>query len=146
MLNISKTFPGVRALDDVTFGCAHGEVHALCGENGAGKSTLIKILGGASRPDRGRIFLDGHEVEFSHPVASRRAGVSIIHQELSLLAHRSVAENIFLGIEPTRYGMVDRRKMRNDAKRLLARLGSSIRPEAGAGGAWLSPRTLGGGV
>ena len=127
MLNISKTFPGVRALDDVTFGCAHGEVHALCGENGAGKSTLIKILGGAYQPDRGRILLDGHEVEFSHPVASRRAGVSIIHQELSLLPHRSVAENIFLGIEPTRYGMLDRRKMRDDAKRLLGRLGSSIR-------------------
>ena len=133
MLNISKTFPGVRALDDVTFGCARGEVHALCGENGAGKSTLIKILGGAYRPDRGRILLDGHEVEFSHPVASRRAGVSIIHQELSLLPHRSVAENIFLGIEPTRYGMLDRRKMRDDAKRLLGRLGSSIRAETGAG-------------
>ena len=133
MLNISKTFPGVRALDDVSFGCARGEVHALCGENGAGKSTLIKILGGAYQPDRGRILLDGHEVEFSHPVASRRAGVSIIHQELSLLPHRSVAENIFLGIEPTRYGMLDRRKMRDDAERLLGRLGSSIRPETGAG-------------
>jgi ribose transport system ATP-binding protein len=108
MLNISKPFPGVRALDDVSFGCARGEVHALWGENGAGKSTLIKILGGANRPDRGRILLDGREVEFSHPVASRRAGVSIIHQELSLLPHRSVAENIFLGIEPTRYGMLDR--------------------------------------
>ena len=133
MLNISKTFPGVRALDDVSFGCARGEIHALCGENGAGKSTLIKILGGAYRPDRGRILLDGHEVEFSHPVASRRAGVSIIHQELSLLPHRSVAENIFLGIEPTRYGMLDRRKMRADAGRLLGRLGSSIRAETGAG-------------
>jgi ABC-type sugar transport system ATPase subunit len=142
MLNISKTFPGVRALDDVTFGCAHGEVHALCGENGAGKSTLIKILGGAYRPDRGRILLDGHEVEFSHPVASRRAGVSIIHQELSLLPHRSVAENIFLGIEPTRYGMLDRRKMRDDAKRLLTRLGSSIPPETGAGNLSIAQQQL----
>src|SRR5271163_4745067 len=133
MVNITKTFPGVRALDDVTFACARSEVHALCGENGAGKSTLIKILGGAYRPDRGRILLDGREVEFSHPVASRRAGVSIIHQELSLLPHRSVAENIFLGIEPTRYGMLDRRKMRDDAERLLARLGSSIRARTGAG-------------
>jgi ABC-type sugar transport system ATPase subunit len=133
MLNISKTFPGVRALDDVSFNCARGEVHALCGENGAGKSTLIKILGGAYQPDRGRILLEAHEVEFSHPLASRRAGVSIIHQELSLLPHRSVAENIFLGIEPTRYGMLDRRKMRDDARRLLTRLGSSIPAEAGAG-------------
>ena len=142
MLNISKTFPGVRALDDVTFGCARGEVHALCGENGAGKSTLIKILGGAYQPDRGRILLDGQEVEFSHPAASRRAGVSIIHQELSLLPHRSVAENIFLGIEPTRYGMLDRRKMRDDAERLLARLGSSIRAETGAGNLSIAQQQL----
>src|ERR1700747_2375294 len=94
MFNISKNFPGVRALDGVSFDCATGEVHALCGENGAGKSTLIKILGGAYQPDRSRILLDGKEVEFSHPVASRRAGVSIIHQELSLQPHRSAAENI----------------------------------------------------
>ena len=84
-------------------------------------------------PIGGRILLDGREVAFSHPVAARRAGISIIHQELSLLPHRSVAENIFLGIEPTRYGMLDRHKMRDDAKRLLGRLGSSIPPETGAG-------------
>jgi ABC-type sugar transport system ATPase subunit len=142
MLNISKAFPGVRALDDVTFGCARGEVHALCGENGAGKSTLIKILGGANQPDRGRIFIDGQEVQFSHPVASRRAGVSIIHQELSLLPHRSVAENIFLGIEPTRYGMLDRRKMRHNAKRLLARLGSSIPAEVSGGNLSIAQQQL----
>jgi ABC-type sugar transport system ATPase subunit len=142
MLNISKSFPGVRALDDVSFGCARGEVHALCGENGAGKSTLTKILGGASRPDRGHILLDGQEVEFPHPVASRRAGVSIIHQELSLLPHRSVAENIFLGMEPTRYGMLDRPKMRDDAERLLARLGSSIPAETGAGNLSIAQQQL----
>src|SRR3984885_10624661 len=118
MLNISKTVPGVRALDDVTFGCARGEVHALCGENGAGKSTLIKILGGAYQPDRGRILLDGQEVECSHPIASRRPGVTIIHQGLILLPHPSVSENISLAIEPTRYGMLDRRKMRDNAVRL----------------------------
>ena len=112
MVRITKIFPGVRALDDVTFACAKGEVHALCGENGAGKSTLIKILGGAYQPDGGRILLDGRAVAFSHPAASRSAGVSIIHQELSLLPHRTVAENIFLGIEPTRYGMLDRARMR----------------------------------
>ena len=134
MVNITKTFPGVRALDDVTFACARGEVHALCGENGAGKSTLIKILGGAYRPDGGRILLGGREVAFSHPVASRAAGISVIHQELSLLPHRTVAENIFLGIEPTRYGVLDRTRMRGDATRLLARLGASIPPEIGAGG------------
>jgi ribose transport system ATP-binding protein len=133
MLNITKTFPGVRALDNVSFGCARGEVHALCGENGAGKSTLIKILGGVYRPDGGSIRLDGGEVSFSHPVAARRAGVSIIHQELSLLPYRTVAENVFLGIEPARYGIVDRRRMREGASRLLRRLGSSIVPESLAG-------------
>ena len=133
MLNITKTFPGVRALDDVSFGCARGEVHALCGENGAGKSTLIKILGGVYRPDGGSIRLDGREVAFSHPLAARQAGVSIIHQELSLLPYRTVAENVFLGIEPARYGIVDRRRMREEASRLLRRLGSSIPPGAPAG-------------
>src|SRR5271166_4207080 len=133
MLNITKTFPGVRAVDDVSFGCARGEVHALCGENGAGKSTLIKILGGVYRPDSGSIRLDGHEVAFSHPVVARRAGVSIIHQELSLLRYRTVAENVFLGIEPARYGLVDRRRMREGASRLLRRLGSSIAPDSPAG-------------
>src|SRR5208337_4546712 len=111
MLNITKTFPGVRALDDVSFACSRGEVHALCGENGAGKSTLIKILGGAYQPDAGAIQINGRDVVFSHPVAARRAGISIIHQELSVLPYRTVAENIFLGIEPTRYGMLDRRRM-----------------------------------
>ena len=133
MLNITKTFPGVRALDDVSFDCARGEVHALCGENGAGKSTLIKILGGVYRPDSGAIRLDGREVAFSHPVAARRAGVSIIHQELSLLPYRTVAENVFLGIEPARFGILDRRRMRDETRRLLQRLGSPIAPEAAAG-------------
>ena len=133
MLSITKTFPGVRALDDVSFGCARGEVHALCGENGAGKSTLIKILGGVYQPDSGTIRLDGREVAFSHPIAARRAGISIIHQELSLLPNRSVAENIFLGVEPTRFGLLDRRTMREEARRLLRRLGSSVAPETLAG-------------
>ena len=130
MLNIVKTFPGVRALDDVTFGCARGEVHALCGENGAGKSTLIKVLGGIYHPDAGRIRLDGRDVSFSHPVAARWAGISIIHQELSLLPYRTVAENIYLGVEPSRFGALDRRKMRAGSARLLDRLGSAIAPDA----------------
>jgi len=133
MVQITKSFPGVRALDDVTFACAKGEVHALCGENGAGKSTLIKILGGANQPDAGRILLDGREVSFAHPVASRAAGVSVIHQELSLLPFRTVAENIFLGVEPTRYGLLDRPRMRTESERLLRRLGVSIPTGAQAG-------------
>ncbi len=133
MLNIVKTFPGVRALDDVSFGCARGEVHALCGENGAGKSTLIKVLGGIYPPDAGRIRIEGRDVSFPHPVAARRAGVSIIHQELSLLPYRTVAENIYLGLEASRFGVLDRRRMRADSARLLDRLGSAIAPAAAAG-------------
>ena len=133
MLDIVKTFPGVRALDEVSFGCARGEVHALCGENGAGKSTLIKVLGGVYRPDAGRIRLDGRDVSFTHPVAARRAGISIIHQELSLLPYRTVAENIHLGVEPSRFGVLDRRRMRLDSGRLLHRLGSAVAPDAMAG-------------
>jgi len=133
MLAISKSFPGVQALDGVSFACARGEVHALCGENGAGKSTLIKILGGVYRPDSGSLRLGGREVAFSHPVAARRSGISIIHQELSLLPERSVAENIYLGIEPKRFGMLDRATMRSGAERLLRRLVSTIAPDWKAG-------------
>ncbi|HEX4765004.1 MAG TPA: sugar ABC transporter ATP-binding protein [Lichenihabitans sp.] len=133
MTGISKAFPGVRALADVGIDCAPGEVHAICGENGAGKSTLIKILGGIYRPDSGAIRLGGTTVDFAHPVAARRAGISIVHQELSLLPDRSVAENIFLGDEPTRRGILDRAAMRAGARDILGRLDSSIDPAARAG-------------
>jgi ABC-type sugar transport system ATPase subunit len=132
MLDISKSFPGVRALDGVSFDCAAGEVHALCGENGAGKSTLIRILGGVYQPDGGNMRVEGRDVAFAHPSAARRAGISIIHQELSLLPERTVAENIYLGIEPTRFGILDRTRMRAEARRLLQRLGSAIRPDVKA--------------
>ena len=133
MRHISKSFPGVRALEDVSFDCAAGEVHAVCGENGAGKSTLIKILGGIYRPDGGTIAIAGEPVSFPHPVAARRAGISIVHQELSLLPDRSVAENIALGNEPARRGIIDRAAMRRGAETLLARLQSTIDPSVRAG-------------
>jgi ribose transport system ATP-binding protein len=133
MRDISKSFPGVRALEGVSFDCAAGEVHAICGENGAGKSTLIKILGGVYPPDSGTILIEGREIAFSHPAAARRAGISIIHQELSLLPHRTVAQNVFLGLEPTRSGFLDRAAMRTGTLRLLHRLSSAIDPDALAG-------------
>jgi ribose transport system ATP-binding protein len=133
MRDISKSFPGVRALEGVSFDCDAGEVHAICGENGAGKSTLIKVLGGVYRPDSGHILINGTERSFARPADARGAGVSIIHQELSLLPHRSVAENVFLGLEPTRFGRLDRAAMREGTKRLLRRLFSAIDPETRAG-------------
>lgn len=133
MRDISKSFPGVRALDSVSFDCFAGEVHTICGENGAGKSTLIKVLGGIYQPDSGTVRINGQESAFAHPAAARRAGISIIHQELSLLPYRSVAQNIFLGLEPRRAGALDRAAMRLGAARLLERLSSNLDPEAMAG-------------
>ncbi len=115
MNDITKGFPGVRALEAVSFDCRPGEVHAICGENGAGKSTLMKILGGIYRPDAGTLRIGGRAVAFAHPVDARRAGIGIIHQELSLLPDRSVAENIYLGLEPVRRGVLDRAAMRAGA-------------------------------
>ncbi|WP_018185040.1 sugar ABC transporter ATP-binding protein [Kaistia granuli] len=126
MRSISKAFTAVKALDQVDFDCRAGEVHVICGENGAGKSTLMKVLGGSYRPDEGEIRLDGAPVRFQHPREARAAGISIVHQELSLLPFRSVAENIFTGMEPTRWGLLDRRQMDERARALLQRLGSSI--------------------
>jgi len=133
MRGIHKSFPGVRALNDVSFDCAAGEVHAVCGENGAGKSTLIKILGGIYRPDAGTIQLGGRAVNFDHPAEARRAGIGIIHQELSLLPDRLVAENIHLGLEPVRGGLLDQGAMRRGSQALLTRLGSALEPDARAG-------------
>jgi ribose transport system ATP-binding protein len=126
MRGILRTFPGVVALDDVSLTCAAGEIHALCGENGAGKSTLMKVLGGVYQPEAGEIRIDGVPVRFRHPVEARHLGISIIHQELSLLPERTVAENIFLGMEPGRWGMLDRAAMLSGAEQRLHRLAATI--------------------
>ena len=100
MTGISKSFPGVHALDDARFDLRAGEVHALVGENGAGKSTLMKILAGIYHRDAGTITVKGREVEIPSPRAAQDLGISIIHQELNLMGHLSVAQNIFIGREP----------------------------------------------
>src|SRR5690606_27439397 len=131
MQAISKSFPGVRALHEVSFACGKGEVHALCGENGAGKSTLIKILSGVYRPDSGAVLIDGTEQHFGHPQEALLAGISVIYQEFSLLPERSVAQNLFLGREPLRNGLIDNRAMIAETRRVLELFGvrHGIAPE-----------------
>src|SRR5512136_698904 len=99
MEGIAKTFPGVHALDDCRFDLRPGEVHALVGENGAGKSTLMKILAGIYHRDAGTVRVKGREVEIPSPRAAQDLGISIIHQELNLMGHLTVAQNIFIGRE-----------------------------------------------
>ncbi|MDF3042999.1 MAG: sugar transporter ATP-binding protein [Thermomicrobiales bacterium] len=126
MEGIEKAFPGVVALDGASLRVAPGEVHAIIGQNGAGKSTLIKILNGAYRRDAGTIVLEGRPVDFHNPQEAQLAGVSTIYQEINLVPYRSVAENIFMGREPQRWGLLDRERMNRDAAAVLDRLGVHI--------------------
>ncbi len=121
--NISKRFPGVVALDDVSLQFYPGEVHAVVGENGAGKSTLMKIMSGAYIPNSGTIYLGGEKVSFSHPREAQMKGVSIIYQEFNLLPERTVAHNIFLARESSKFGTLDIRKMNKEAIEILKELG-----------------------
>jgi ribose transport system ATP-binding protein len=125
---ITKTFPGVKALDDVDLDVRRGEVHALLGENGAGKSTLMKVLAGSYAPDSGEIMLDGRIVAPRTPLDAKRMGILLVHQELSLVPGLSVAENIFLGSLPSRGPNVHWAKLRADAAAILKRLESSVSP------------------
>ncbi|MGB2715472.1 MAG: sugar ABC transporter ATP-binding protein [Vicinamibacterales bacterium] len=130
MRGIRKAFPGVLALDAVSFELQRGEVHALLGENGAGKSTLMRILSGASRRDAGDVLLDGTAVSLDNPREAQALGISTIYQEFNLVPHLSAAENIYLGREPTiGAGVIDRRRMVSGAKSLLESLGTAIDPE-----------------
>jgi ribose transport system ATP-binding protein len=126
--NVTKRFPGVLALDGVSFELRRGEVHAVCGENGAGKSTLMKVISGQYRPDEGSIVYKGKECHFTSSLEAQAAGIAIIHQELNLVPHLSVAENIFLAREPRRGMFVDRGRLRVNAQQCLDRLGVDIKP------------------
>lgn len=119
MKGISKSFPGVKALQNVGLQLKAGEVHALLGENGAGKSTLIKVLGGIYHPEEGEIFIEGKQMNIDSVAAAREAGVSIVHQELVLVPYMTVAENIFLGREPGNKINVNRKQMSEEAQKLL---------------------------
>src|SRR5689334_5729172 len=119
---IQKSFGSTHALREVSLQVGPGEVHALIGENGAGKSTLMKILSGAYQPDSGEVFLNGEPYCPKNPLEARRSGVEMIYQELNLAPHLSVEENILLGVEPSRFGWIERRKRRELARRVLAEL------------------------
>lgn len=125
---ITKRFPGVTALADVSLEVRAGECHALMGENGAGKSTLGKIVAGIYQPEEGRILLDGAAVRFRAPLDAAAAGIAIVHQELAFCPNLSVAENLFLGRMPSRGGIVRRGEMEGDARRMLAAVGLEIDP------------------
>ena len=124
--NITKEFPGVKALDDVTINIERGTIHGLVGENGAGKSTLIKILAGIYQPNKGEIILDGKLCRFNSPIEARRAGISVVHQEIKLAEPLSVAENMFLGNVQLKNGLVDWKGMRRRAREIVEDLGMDI--------------------
>jgi len=130
MRHIVKTFPGVRALDDVDFTVARGEIHAICGENGAGKSTLMKVLSGVHPHGtyEGEIVFDGRECAFSDIKSSEAAGIAIIHQELALSPYLSIAENIFLGNERSRWGVIDWHRTNARAQEIMAEVGLDEKP------------------
>jgi len=133
MKGIDKSFPGVHALDHVDFEVCRGEVHALMGENGAGKSTLMKVLTGIYEKDAGTITYEGREVTFANPREAQNAGIVIVHQELNMISHLTVAQNIFVGREPRSGLSIDDAKMNSDTQKLFDMLCIDISPKANMG-------------
>jgi inositol transport system ATP-binding protein len=129
VLDVSKQFPGVKALDRITLRLRSGRVHALMGENGAGKSTLMKIIAGGIRPSSGEIRVKGVGREFQGPADAMKCGIAMIHQELNLVPHMTVSENIWVGREPRRFGFVDHAAMRRRTVELLQGLGIALDPD-----------------
>ena len=140
---LCKSFTGVQALDQVSFELRAGEVHALMGENGAGKSTLMKILAGIHARDAGEIEIEGRPAEIAGPRDAQALGIGIVHQELNLMRHLSVAQNIFIGREPRRgLGLfLDEDRLNADARRLFARLNlTSTRARSSPTSRWRASR------
>src|SRR5919202_310930 len=140
---ISKRFGATQALDGVSLALLPGEAHALVGENGAGKSTLVKILAGIHQPDAGQIRLDGVPIQIRGPAHARDLGMAVVHQEPRLFPDLSIAENVFLGHQPTtRLGRIDWSSMRNTAARLFDELGVSIAVDAPVRGLSMADQQL----
>ena len=137
-----KRYPGVTALGGVDFSVGPGEVVALLGENGAGKSTLIKCLGGLQQPDEGEIRVDGKAVRIGNVAEATRLGIGVIHQELNNLDNLDVAGNVFLGREPRRLGLLDRREMERRTREYLAPLGLDVSPDAPLSGLSIAQQQL----
>ncbi len=128
--NISKTFPGVQALQNISFDLRKGEIHCICGENGAGKSTLIKIISGAYQPDPGGyIEFEGSPVSFTHPSVAMKLGIQTIYQEHTIFPHLSITENIFVGMEITNKGMMRKVEMKKKTAEVLEYLRSDLKPD-----------------
>ena len=141
---VVKRFPGVTALDGASFDVRPGEIHALCGENGAGKSTLIKVLSGLHPHGsyEGLVEVGGREARFAGAADAEAAGIAVIYQELALVPEMTVAENLFLGSEPEQAGLIDRSRMRREARELLARFSLAVDPERPTGELGVGQRQL----
>ena len=130
---MTKRFPGVTAVDGVDLDFRPGEVHAIAGENGAGKSTLMKLLSQAERADEGEIELQGERVSFHGPKHAQQLGIAMVHQEFALAPHLTIAENLVLGHETSRLGLIARGSERRQARELLERVGLDVDPSRRAG-------------
>lgn len=130
MEHVTKVFPGVKALSDVSLSLKAGEVHALCGENGAGKSTLMKVLSGVYQAEEGEIFVEGTKVTIADTKQAQLLGINIIFQEFNLCSHLSVADNIWLDRQPKKFGMIDDKELIKKTKEILDDLGLSLNPKA----------------
>ncbi|MDD4842504.1 MAG: sugar ABC transporter ATP-binding protein, partial [Sphaerochaetaceae bacterium] len=142
MNQICKSFPGVKALENVSFDLKAGEVMALLGENGAGKSTLVKILSGVYTKDKGEITVFNELIHNMTQKIANEKGIAIIHQELNMCQHLTVAQNIFLGREPVKYGLIDNKRMNKDSRAILEKLGVSIDPETITGSLQVSKQQM----
>lgn len=140
--SLVKHYGGVIALDGMSLDVESGSIHAIVGENGAGKSTLMKILAGVVRQDSGKILFDGQEINFASPNAARERGIGIVYQELSLFPERSVLANLFVNREPTRYGMISRKIMRERSAPMLEQLGLRVDVDATVGQLTIGERQL----